>query len=168
MNTFPCGIIPFHENSNLNYAYPKAMNTENLVFCKKPCWYSKGAVLLIPANLIHSSIWLWICGLLSGRIDGGNCAAVGFKPEFPRLNRESLGAWAGKVDESIGSNEISFTQLVGEMLGVLRKHPAGVWDRSQNHIFVWSRALLPNYRVVCDLWKTTASAHTQEAFIWDL
>lgn len=37
---------------------------------------------------------------------------IGFKPEFPGLNWQSLGVCTGKVDESIGSNEILFTQLV--------------------------------------------------------
>ena len=106
------------------------MNTDSLLWCREPLWYSRGACLFpyppsvyppLHANANtcgpHMAQILWFTASDLERMGWGNCAAVGFKPQFPRLNWQSLGAWAGKVDESIGSNEILFTQLVGEMLG---------------------------------------------------
>lgn len=39
----PCGIIHFINMQNFNYIHPKAMNTENPVFCRNPRFYKQGA-----------------------------------------------------------------------------------------------------------------------------
>lgn len=150
---------------NLNYIHPKAMNTENLVFCRKPWWYSRGGHpsfhIHHPSTPLHASEKtcgphmaqnLWFTTSDWERMDRGNCTAVGFKPEFPRLNWQSLGAWARQLDELIGGNESLFTQLVGEMLGEYWGSPQlspGAY--SQVHILAPSPPLLPPCIVVCEL-----------------
>lgn len=103
------------------------MNTNNLVFWR----YSRGALLLsIQGPHMAPIPWFTASDLGRDGLRKSPRLVVGFMPEFPRLRWQSPGAWAGKVDEPIGSNDIVFTQLVGRNAGSPEEapltHPAGL------------------------------------------
>lgn len=120
-----------------NYIHPKAMNTEKASILQSAMAVSQGALpLSVPTVPLLTSVPAWtrlapaqvgIGGWLRARMDWGNCSAVAFRPIYPRLNRQSLGAWAGKVDESISGNGTLFTRASGgKMLGVHCGSPPAV------------------------------------------
>lgn len=125
-------------------------------------------------NTSRPPIWLRRCSLLSADWEWENrpkklCwfSLVGIL----RLNCQSPRVCAGKVDESIGSNAILFTQLVGKIPEQSWRSPlySPSWTREahiQNHTLP---PLSPAALFNSFLWnlKENSISAMPEVFIWD-